>query len=262
MTKKRRKTIPLTIPVCSANFMKMLGTVLLTVYFFAQSVIQNGVLDMPNLTAQQLAELVENDYDAFMFSGMASVCFLIGAAAIPIFAFLLTEGIQKTSGVKRYILTVLAAAVLTEIPYDYAVSGKFFNWGDQNFLWTLLISLIMLWLLKTFQGKGAAAVIIDLMITAGGCVWAILFKSRFGAGFVLITAILFLLREHKGVSIFLGVAVSLIYISAPLGFIPVALYSGERKNLDKKTSKYGYYVFCPVIALFFALTANLVVHSI
>ena len=70
------------------------------------------------------------------------------------------------------------------------------------------------------------------------------------------TAVLYLLREKKGVSILIGVIISLIYISAPLGFVPVALYSGERRNLDKKACKYGYYVFCPLIALCFALAAN------
>lgn len=258
----KRQRFSLTIPTCSANFMKMLGTLLLTIYFFAQSVIQHGVLDLTNRTAQELNELSKASYDAYRFMGMASVMMLIGAVAVPIFAYLLTIGIEKTSSVKKYLLLVLGAAILTEIPYDWAVFGKPFYFGEQNFLWTILISLIMLALLKTFSGKGAAAVIINLIIVCGGCIWAIFFKSKFGAGFVLITAILYLLREKKGVAIFLGVIVSLIYISAPLGFIPVALYSGERKNLDKKWCKYSYYAFCPVIALCFAAVANFLVFRI
>lgn len=238
--------------------MKLLGTVLLTLYFFAQSVIQNGILDAPNRTAQELNELAQENYDAFMFMGMASVMLLAGAAALPIFSYLLVIGIENTSSIKRYILTVLAAALLTEIPYDWAVSGKPFNMGEQCFLWTILISLIMLSLMKTFSGKSAAAVIINIMLICGGCIWAIFFKSKFGAGFVLMTAALYLLRKKNGASIFVGVIISLIYISAPLGFIPVALYSGERKHLDKKMSKYGYYAFCPFIALCFALVANFI----
>jgi len=250
------RRIPITIPVCSANFMKMLGTLLLTLYFFAQSVIQNGILDATNRTAQELNELAAANRDVFMFTGMASVLMLIGSAAIPIFSYLLVIGLEHTSSIKRYILMILAAAVLTEIPYDWAVYGTPFNWGDQCFLWTLLISLIMISLMKTFSGKSATAVIINIMLICGGCIWAIFFKCKFGAGFVLLTAVLYLLREKKGVSIFIGVIISLIYISAPLGFIPVALYSGERQNLDKKASKYGYYAFCPIIALCFALAAN------
>ena len=242
--------------------MKLLGTALLTLYFFSQSVIQNGILDTQNRTAQELNEFAEGNYDVFMFMGMASVMLLVGVAALPIFSYLLVIGIENTSSIKRYILTVLAAALLTEIPYDWAVSGKPFNMGEQCFLWTILISLIMLSLMKTFSGKSAAAVIINIMLICGGCIWAIFFRSKFGAGFVLMTAALYLLRKNNGASIFVGVIISLIYISAPLGFIPVALYSGERKHLDKKISKYGYYVFCPIIALCFALIANLIVPMI
>lgn len=260
MASSRR--IPLTVPVCSANFMKMLGTVLLTLYFFAQSVIQNGILDAPNRTAQELNELAEANYDVFMLTGAASVLMLIGSVAVPIFSYLLVIGLEKTSNIKRYILTVFAAAVLTEIPYDWAVSGNPFNMGDQCFLWTILISLIMITLMKTFSGKSATAVIINIMLICGGCIWAIFFRSKFGAGFVLMTAVLYLLREKKGVSIFIGVIISLIHISAPFGFIPVALYSGERRNLDKKACKYGYYAFCPLIALCFALIANFCVKTL
>lgn len=242
--------------------MKMLGTVLLTMYFFAQSVVQNGVLDAPNKTAQELNELSAGNRDVFLFLGMASVLMLLGSVAVPVFSYLLVIGLEKTSNVKRYILTVLITAVLTEIPYDWAVSGKPFNWNEQSFLWTILIALIMITLMRTFSGKSAAAVIVNIMLIGGGCIWAIFFKSKFGAAFVLMTAVLYLLREHKGVSIFIGVVISLIYISGPLGFIPVALYSGERKNTDKKSSKYGYYAFCPIIALVFALMSNFIVRKI
>lgn len=258
---KPRRRLSLTIPACSANFMKILGTALLSLYFFAQSVIQNGVLDAGNKTAQELNELTAESYNAYMFTGLASVMLLLGAVAVPIFSYLLVVGLEKTSNLKRYILTILATAVLTEIPYDWAVSGKPFNWSDQSFLWTLLISLILLALMKTFSGKSAAAVIINIMLIGGGCIWAIFFKCKFGAGFVLMTAVLYLLRERKGVSIVLGIIISLIYISAPLGFIPVALYSGERRNLENKSGKYGYYVFCPVIAICLALISNLLVKN-
>lgn len=260
MSMSRRRE--LTIPACSANFMKIMAAALLAMYFFAQSVIQNGILDLPNRTAQELNELTEASHDAFMFTGMASVMMLAGCVALPVISYLLVIGLDKTKNVKLYILRVLVTAVLTEIPYDWAVSGKLFNLNDQSFLWTILITLIMLSLMKTFSGKSTMAVILNIMLIGGGCIWAIFFKSKFGAGFVLMTVALYLLREHKGISILIGIIISLIYISAPLGFILVWLYSGERRNLDSKLSKYGYYIFCPIIALCFALTANFLVMRV
>ena len=45
MVNKRQTKIPLTIPTCSANFLKLAGTFLLTFYLFGQSIIQNGLLN-------------------------------------------------------------------------------------------------------------------------------------------------------------------------------------------------------------------------
>lgn len=251
MLSARRR--PFTLPVVSANWLKNAGAVLTFIYFFALTVIQNGLLHASSYTSAEFNELILTDNNAFMLAGAANVCFLIGVSAIPIYAFLLVQGILNTSNIKKYVLTVLIFAVISEVPYDLAVSGTFFNFGDQNVLFTVLIALIMLWLLKTFEGKGVGPKLICFLIVLGGCFWAMVLNCKFGGGFVLITAILFLLREKKGWSILLALAVSLIYATALFGFAPVALYSGERKNLEKKSGKYFYYAFYPVILLIFAV---------
>ena len=251
MLSARRR--PFTLPVVSANWLKNAGAILTFVYFFGLTVIQNGILHASDYTSQEFNELIMTDNNAFMLAGIANVCFLVGVAAIPIYAYLLVQGILNTSSIKKYALTVLIFAVISEVPYDLAVSGKFFNSEDQNVLFTVFIALIMLWLLKTFEGKGAGPKLICLLITAGGCFWAMVLGCKFGGGFVLITAILFLFREKKGWSILLALFVSLIYATALFGFAPVALYSGERKNLEKKGSKYFYYAFYPAMLLIFAV---------
>lgn len=251
MLSARRR--PFTLPVVSANWLKNAGAVLILIYFFGLTVIQNGILHASDYTSQEFSELINADNNAFMLSGVATVCYLIGAAAIPIYAFLLVQGVLHTSNIRKYVFTVLKFAVISEVPYDLAVSGEVFNWEDQNVLFTALIALIMLWLLKIFEGKGVGPKLLCFLIIAGGCFWAVVLGCKFGGGFVLISAILFLLREKKGWSIVISLIVSLIYATALFGFAPVALYSGERKNLDKKSVKYFYYVFYPAILTVFAV---------
>ncbi len=248
----RRKRIPITIPAVSANWLKNAGALLTLVYFLGLA-IQNGVLHASEYSSEEFAELVNNDENVFMFSGISSVFYLIGVAAIPIFSFLLVQGITHTSNVRLYVIRVLVLAALSEIPYDYAVSSSFFNMKDQNPLWTVLIALIMLWLLNTFQGKGMVPFIINAVIIFGGCFWAVVLNCKFGGGFILLTAIMFVLREKKGWCVFLGVILCLIYATAPIGFIPVALYSGERKQLESKSVKYFYYVFYLVMMILLAV---------
>ncbi|MDE7221368.1 MAG: hypothetical protein K2O45_17425, partial [Oscillospiraceae bacterium] len=107
-----------------------------------------------------------------------------------------------------------------------------------------------------FQGPGMGPLLLSFLITAAGCFWAMLIRCKFGAGFVLIAAILYLLRERKGVSYGLGALVSLIYAAAPLGFVLVALCDGQRRDMGR-WGKYAYYALYPVMLTLFALWALL-----
>lgn len=242
-------------PQISVNGLKLAGTVLMALYFFSVAVVQNGVLHMSDYTSEQLNELLAGDGQAMLWAGIGSVASAVGIIGVPIFAYLLVQGVEHTSNLQKYILTVLAFAVVSEVPYDLAMSGQGWNWADQNSLWTVFIALVMLWLMKTFQGKGMVPLALSILFAAAGCFWAILLHCRFGGGFVLITAVLYLLRERKGVSYGLGALISLIYATALLGFVPVALCSGQRRDIGR--GKYGYYVFYPAMLVLFAVWSRL-----
>ena len=71
---------------------------------------------------------------------------VIGIMSLPIFAYLLVQGVEHTASIQRYILTVLVFAVISEVPYDLATSGQVWDWSSQNSLWTVFVALVMLWL--------------------------------------------------------------------------------------------------------------------
>lgn len=62
---------------------------------------------------------------------------IVGRVAFIIFAFLLVEGTQHTGNFEKYLLRLLLWAFLSEIPYDFARSGSYFYWEEQNIFWTL-----------------------------------------------------------------------------------------------------------------------------
>ena len=256
MVNERRRTLRNRMaywspPQISVNGLKLAGAVLMALYFFSAAVVQNGILHVSQYTSEQLNELLAGDGQAMLWAGVGSVGSMVGIVSLPIFAYLLVLGVAHTANLQRYILTVLVFAVVSEVPYDLAMSGQVWNWAEQNSLWTVFIALIMLWLMKNFQGKGMVPLLLSILFAAAGCFWAILLHSKFGGGFVLITAVLYLLRERKGVSYGLGALISLLYATAPLGFVPVALCSGERRDMGR--GKYAYYVFYPVMLALFAL---------
>lgn len=239
-------------PQISVNTLKIIGAALTALYFFSASVVQGGMLQVSSRTPEELDALLAADGQAMLWAGVGSVASVIGVIGIPIFAYLLVQGAEHTASFQRYILSVLVFAIVSEVPYDLAMSGQLWDWSEQNSLWTVLIALVMLWLMKRFEGTGMVPLLLHLMFTAAGCAWAILLRCKFGGGFVLMTAVLYLLRSHKGVSFGLGALIGLIYAAAPLGFVPVAMCSGQRRNMGR-WGKYAYYVFYPVMLTLFAL---------
>lgn len=245
-------------PRVSDNSLKIAGAILMTLYFFGAAVIQNGILQVNRYTPQQLNELLAGDPNAMLWAGIASVAEIIGMTGISIFAYLLAQGAQHTSSMGKYILSVLIFALISEVPYDLAVYGQVWNWESQNTLFSVLIALVCLWMMKYVEGRGAVSYVLGVVAAAGGCLWSLLLRCKFGWGFVLISAALFLLRRNRVISLIAGLGASLVYLTAAMGFILVSICTGERRVDESRLTKYGYYVYYPVMLLLLALVSFLI----
>ena len=241
------------LPKISVNVLKIAGALMLTLYFFSVSVIQNGILNVNSYSPAELSELLASDPKAMLWAGIASVGEIVGMMAISIYAYVLVQGVEHTSDKKKYILSVLAFAVISEVPYDLAVYGRVWDWDSQNTLWAVLIALVTLCLMKYVEGRGVMTYVLSAVAALGGCLWAVLINCKYG--FVLIASVLFLLREHRTVSLIAGVGVSLVYMTASMGFILISLCNGERTTRDSKLGKYAYYAYYPLILALMALWA-------
>jgi len=123
----------------------------------------------------------------------------IGRLAFPIFAFLLAEGFVRTGNRKKYLLRLLAAAVLSEIPFDLMYAGTAFYPYHQNVIWTFIIAFLCMWAIDAVYKKkgriwGAAMAV--LMCIAGLAAGTVFMVDYYGAG-VLTVLVFYIFRERK-----------------------------------------------------------------
>lgn len=181
---------------------------------------------------------------------------MIGRLGFPIFCFLLIEGFMHTKNVWNYALRLGVFALISEVPFDLAFSGSFFYMDYQNVFFTLFIGLTAMiaydriqrrenwpdWLKKIL---GVIAILLGMGAAA-------LLKTDYAAIGVLCVMIMFLFRKNRLHQVIAGCIAFCWEITAPLAFVPIAMYNGKR-GLNMK---YVFYAFYPVHLLLLYIIAR------
>ncbi len=244
--RRRRRKIVMT-----GTKLKIYACVTMLFYTIGMSVVQNGLLHVNDYTSEELADLLSSNADMMILSTWASVLQLIGGLAVPVFAFLLVEGFQHTSSYRRYLLTMLGFAILSEVPYDLAMSATLLDTTSQNALFTMTICLVMLYGLRLFQSKkGVLYRLSQGTIILAAILWCNLLGCSFGLCTVLLTAVYYLLYDRAGLKVIMGCAISTMYVTGPFSTYAIWSYDGER---GWNKNKYLFYVFYPLHLLILGL---------
>lgn len=173
----------------------------------------------------------------------------IGRLAFPIFCFLLVEGFLHTSNAARYAKRLFLFALISEIPFDFALSNSLFAYNHNNVYFTLLIGLLVMMGVSYFETKTPCHpaeryfnLCMQILIAAAGLYAAKYLHTDYGfKGVFLIEVLYFLKSDRKVQAIFGAIAISW-EATAPLAFIPIWFYNGERG----RQMKYFFYWFYPV----------------
>lgn len=235
----------------SGSALKWIGLVLTALGAFSMAVLQRGVLELDGYTNASLYEALQPGSELFGTASLAVVCTLLSALGLPIYTKLLLEGWKHTSSPKRYLLRLALCALASEIPYDLAYRGRWFDPSAQNPVWGIVLAVIMLELIRRYAlpHKGVAGVALKAAFIAAAAVWAVLLQSQLGVMFVLLAA-LFYCFEGSEVSVMLGgIALTVLQFPAPFGMIFVYWYNGERGSAPRRLFYWAYPVLLAVFAL-------------
>lgn len=135
-----------------------------------RQVIANGYWEAIRGTEDQLAGWLEKN--SVLFYGMQAMR-MVGRLGFPIFCFLLVEGFQRSRDVRKYACRLGLFALISELPFNLAVTGSLLHTGYQNVYFTLLLGLFTLCGYRFFErigqekGEGLALGIRLLLVVSG-----------------------------------------------------------------------------------------------
>ena len=173
----------------------------------------------------------------------------IGRLAFPIFCFLLVEGFLHTRNVKKYALRMFLFSLISELPFDYAFSNHLIYNLHQNVYFTLWIGLLVMMGMSYFEFRfttsrtGKYINLIMQVLIAGCGLWLARFlHTDYSYKGVFLIIVLYSLRLDRKLQAIFGAITISWEAFAPLAFIPVWFYNGQRG----RQMKYFFYWFYPV----------------
>lgn len=177
----------------------------------------------------------------------------IGRIAFPIFAFLIVEGFTHTRNRWKYLRNLCIFALVSEVPFNFAIARTAWTLQYQNVFCTLALGLVAIWAMEYVERKAyernfskevgeffsiPAAILIAVLAEFA--------KTDYGAIGVITICIFYRFRMKKTVGATIVWAVLSLYSWIEVFCLPSVLaihcYNGERG----KQNKYLFYVFYPL----------------
>ena len=174
---------------------------------------------------------------------------IIGRLAFPLFAYLIVLGIESTEKPRKYMITLLAFALISQVPYFLAFEIQPFE--RLNILFTLFLSAVTLY----FYNKKSPLAFIPLLLS-------IIFPTEGTYYVVLMVVGMKLLKETPKLGIIALFAVNLQFLiipdvqilslfAVPLVFLHVKGWLKKEilipeSSLSYSLRKYMFYLFYPL----------------
>ena len=162
----------------------------------------------------------------------------VGRIAFPTFAFLLAEGFVHTRNRQKYLISLFAFALLSEIPWMLLNHD-----GSHNVIFTLLAGILGLHVIENSKSHWITAICVTLIGLA--TIFSDTDYSWRGFGLVLI---FYMFRGRPELQTLFGIPLMYEYgiMGVLVAFSVIWLYNGERGFIQGKAWKYAFYAFYPV----------------
>ncbi|MDC7287216.1 conjugal transfer protein TraX [Blautia schinkii] len=245
--------------VLTGSTLKILAVISMVIDHFAQVVLKNGII--LNAPYSRFS-----DAQFSLLMNITNICHIAGRIAFPIFCFLLVEGFLHTHDLKKYLLNLGIFAVVSEPVYDLALKGTLISPDGQNVMFTLLLGLIVLTVIK----KACGNIWLGMIVTAAGAFISYICRLDGWYYGILLMAVFYFFHDKPvlrnvfailimyicGLDFSIRGLISPYFITAACSLIFISLYNGKRGM----RMKYFFYVFYPAhFIVFYVLSAYIIV---
>ena len=219
--------IPEKYKILSGSALKSLALVTMIIDHIAVVLLKNSNIILLRVSTEALT--------------LYTVMRKIGRLAFPIYCFLLVEGFLHTHDRKKYGLSLLSFALISEIPWNLEHTGTV-HYAAQNVFFTLFLGYMGLCCIEFFRENGWKQLgsLLVLMIVAMSL------KADYGVGGFALILVMYLLREEKILQAVVGTCIESGGWAAGMAFIPINLYNGKRGFIRGKVLKYAFYAAYPL----------------
>jgi hypothetical protein len=151
------------------------------------------------------------DHIGLMFFPDVEILRVIGRIALPIFAFLLTEGLLKTRNLKAYMLRLVIFAFISQVPYGL------FNYVTGHDPFTLnIFFLLALGLGALALARRVKDIWLQIIIVMAAAILATIFRIDYGAYGILLILSCYLIHRRA----ILGATLLVIFTLFTLLLLP------------------------------------------
>lgn len=225
-------------------------------------VLQNGILGIHGMSAQELQELMSESKLNMILITASLVMQAMETCAIPIFLFLLVEGVRHTRSIGRYFLRVLGLAFLTEIPYNLAMSGTWLDPATRNPVFAMAVSLALMYFFRRYQERSPIHFMVKLLVCTAAVLWVGFLGVEYGLPILFLALVLWAIAPYPRLRILVGALASvlcclfsLFFMASAMSFLILHFYQGEKGE----GSTVANYLAYPALLLAAALGALLFV---
>ena len=239
----------------SGNVLKGIGAVTMVIDHLGAVVLKGYVNShVSGLTQAQIDRL------GVIYGWLRS----IGRISFPLFVFLLVEGFFHTKDRKKYGQRLFVFALLSELPYDLAIYGRFCTWERQNVLFTLFLGLRvmeMAWRARVhIEGKDwrgrelPAGVLFGLqcLIFAAGAGVAHLCRTDYSYKGIALAAVFHFFHAYCQAAALAGACLFSENVWYFPAFVLILFYDPNRRRKANAGTRRWFYLFYPLHLLVLA----------